>query len=173
MVRNFHFRSRSVTRSPCPGPLWKSSVLMGRISCAIFLTSPLVKGTGSGPRQIPKSPLLLRCNGRLLSGPPPGTGRKSAVSAVEQSQTLDGKQGGHGYHGHNPKASVRISPHRLTGPPGKGRRKVAVIGPEATPPEIKGNSGKNGGYKKAESQCHCIVRAVKRTKWRPPWSRGP
>ena len=48
-----------------------------------------------------------------------------------------------------PKASVRILPPRASqAPMHSGRRKVAVMGPEATPPESKAMEVKTGGTTK-------------------------
>ena len=52
-----------------------------------------------------------------------------------------------------PKASVTIVPPTLTqAPMAKGRRKVAVIGPEATPPESKAMDVKISGTTKVRAR---------------------
>ena len=51
-----------------------------------------------------------------------------------------------------PKASVRMSPPTASqAPMAKGRRKVAVMGPEATPPESKATAVKMRGTKKLKA----------------------
>ena len=48
-----------------------------------------------------------------------------------------------------PNASFKMSPPRAShAPMAKGRRKVAVMGPEATPPESKAMDVKTGGTMK-------------------------